>query len=294
MPFTFRTSEKLVAAFLVIGFLLFIVIVILIGRGSEVFSFKNTYYCMLNETYGFTSGSQIKYKGIDVGKIRRVILDENENIRVEFYILNKYRRLIRENTVLKIQPTLLGGSSFILIPSLDRMDNILPPGSRVFSSDDEEGKMILKRFESQGPKKEDLTETAKRILDNIDSLKPLINTTVANVRDITSSLKVIANNIKELSYELNSPSNTIGGLVKDRGRLESKIDSIVSSLDKTLSNVKEISGKLQNSPDDIKYTVLLLQENLIELKKVLGGIKRILGDDKKEMAPVSSGIGERE
>jgi phospholipid/cholesterol/gamma-HCH transport system substrate-binding protein len=293
MPFTFRKSEKLVAFFLITGFFLFIAMVLLIGRGSDIFSFKNRYYTILSETYGFTSGNQIKYKGMNIGKVTSVKLDNDENVKVEFYILRKYRHLIRENTVLKVQSGILGGANFILIPSTQSSDKLLADGSRVLSSDDEEGREILKNYE-QSLKKDDLTATAKKILDYVDSLRPVISETVNNIKDITANLKVVAFNLKEVSFELNSTNNTIGGLIKDRKTLDRKLDSIIASIDKTLKNLNDISFKLKGSPEEIKSTIILLQQNLVESKKVLSGIKNILGGEKEKPLNLSPVMGERE
>lgn len=281
MPFTFRTMQKLVAAFVIIGTILFIVILILLGRGSYIFRLKDTYYCILNESYGFASGSLVRYKGIDIGKIKEVKLQGYENIRVDFVILRKYRNLITENSVMKVQPTLLGGASFVLIRPQERSYKVLEPGSRVLSSDDREGIAILEKYDST-QKKDDLTATAKKILDNIDSLKPVINQTMNNIKDVTDELKVIVYNIKELTLEINSTNNTIGYIVKDRKALFNKIDDILFSIDATLKNIKKISSNFKDTPADIKHTLTLLQENLIESKRALIGIKNLVGGEKTQ------------
>ncbi|MEJ5285043.1 MAG: MlaD family protein [Brevinematia bacterium] len=291
MPFTFRAMEKLVAAFVVLGLIFFVVMIVLLGRGSYVFRFKDTYYTILNESYGFSSGSQIKYKGLNIGKVKSVKLMEDENVKVEFIILREYRNYIRENSVMKVQSTILGSANFVLIKPEGVNYKIIEPGGRVLSSDDEEGMMVLKKYD-ESLKKDDLTATAKKILDNIDSLKPVINQTMYNVKDITEGLKVIVNNFKEIAVELNSTNNTIGSIVKDKKSLLNKIDGMLVSIDTTLKNISDISTKFKNTPDDVKGTMVLLQENLIESKKVLIGLKNLLGGEKESAQNIQ--IGERE
>ncbi len=292
MPFTFRARQKLVATFVVIGLILFIVTIILIGRGSYIFKFKDTYYSILNESYGFTSGSPIKYKGINIGKVKSVKLLSDETVRVDFFVLREYRNLIRENCVMKVQPTLLGSANFVLIEPSERSYRTIEPGNRVLSSDDIEGIAILEKFDKTMQKKEDLTATAKKILDNIDSLKPVINQTMYNVKEVTDSLKVLVNNLKELSFEISSTNNTIGSIIKDRKTLINKIDGLLATVDTTLRNVRDLSGKVQDIPSDIKSTMVLLQENLVESKKVLLGIKNFLGGEKEKKENFT--LGDRE
>ena len=279
------------AAFVVLGLIFFVVMIVLLGRGSYVFRFKDTYYTILNESYGFSSGSQIKYKGLNIGKVKSVKLMEDENVKVEFIILREYRNYIRENSVMKVQSTILGSANFVLIKPEGVNYKIIEPGGRVLSSDDEEGMMVLKKYD-ESLKKDDLTATAKKILDNIDSLKPVINQTMYNVKDITEGLKVIVNNFKEIAVELNSTNNTIGSIVKDKKSLLNKIDGMLVSIDTTLKNISDISTKFKNTPDDVKGTMVLLQENLIESKKVLIGLKNLLGGEKESAQNIQ--IGERE
>ncbi|MGC8764465.1 MAG: MlaD family protein [Brevinematia bacterium] len=282
MPFTFRAMQKMVAAFVIIGLILFIVTIILLGRGSYIFKFKDTYYSILNDSYGFAAGNAVKYKGINIGKIKEVRLLDDETVRVDFIILREYRKLIRENSVMKVQPTLLGGATFVLIHPPEKGYKILEPGSRVLSSDDKEGLAILEKYDATMQKKDDLTATAKKILDNIDSLKPVINQTMYNVKDVTEELKIMVRNLKELSYEINSTNNTIGGIVKDRKALLGKVENILLSVDVTLKNIKDLSSKFQNTPVNVDRTMDLLQQNLIELKKVLIGVKNVLGGEKEK------------
>ncbi|MCX7820817.1 MAG: MlaD family protein [Brevinematales bacterium] len=291
MPFTFRAMEKLVAAFIVLGLIFFVVMIVLLGRGSYIFRFKDTYYTILHESYGFSSGSQIKYKGINIGKVKSVKLMNDENVRVDFIILREYRNYIRENSVMKVQSTILGSANFVLIKPEGVNYKIIEPGGRVLSSDDEEGMAVLKKYD-ESLKKDDLTATAKKILDNIDSLKPVINQTMYNVKDITEGLKVIVYNFRELAIDLNSTNNTIGSIVKDKKALLNKIDRMLASIDITLKNISDISTKFKNTPDDVKGTMVLLQENLIESKKVLIGLKNLVGGEKENVQKMS--IGERE
>ena len=106
MPFTFKNSQKAVAAFFLFGMVLLIAFIILIAKGSDLLTFKDNYYTEYNEGYGMTSGQQIKYKGINIGKIKSISLTKEDKIRVDIWILSDYRYLIRTDSVLKAQEIL--------------------------------------------------------------------------------------------------------------------------------------------------------------------------------------------
>jgi ABC-type transporter Mla subunit MlaD len=316
MPFTFKSAQKAVAMFSLIGLFLFIAIFIMIGRGSDLFTFKDSYYTVLEEGYGLEQGMKIKFKNaIIVGRIKNLQLTPDNKVKAEIAIFSEYRNLIRQDSVLKVNTSLLGGSSLQLLPSIDPNAMALLPGSLILSSDMEKGQEIMVKLSEQGPKKEDLMGKVKEILDFIADLKPMINKTMMNVRDSTGSLKSIlgglkgddksevsdkllatlenvkmmSKNFKELSTELNSEDNTIGAVIKDKKALYKKIDTMMSSVDTSLKNVKNITEKLQDSPDDIKSIMVLLKENLIESKKVLIGMKNFFGGEKETDKTIKSG-----
>lgn len=281
MPFTFKNAQKAVATFALVGLFLFIAVLFLIGKGSDLFTFKDTYYTIYDDGNGLSSGTAIKYKSITIGKVKGIRLMDNDQIHISISIFSDYRRLIREDSVLKIQGSLLGSASLVLVPSLDSNSQLLLPGSMILSSDMEKGQEYILRFTKASPPKDDLQATAKKILDNIDNLKPVINTTLMNVRDITGEVKVTMKNIRELSAEINSPNNSIGALVRDKKHLSQRIVSLLDSVDKSLKNVNAMTEKLKDAPADIQAVMVLLRENLIESKKVLSGLKGIVGGDKE-------------
>lgn len=315
MPFSFKNTEKAVAVFLLIGLFMFLAILVLIGRGSDLFKLRDSYYTMFNDGYGLGSGMSIKYKGIQIGKIQGVSLYNNDKIKVDVEIFSEYKKLIKQGCVLNAQQGILGAAILELFPSSDSNAPELKPGNQILSSDMEEGRYILDRFNEQAPKKDDLTAKAKEILDYVASLKPVIDSTMMNIRDSTGSIRLIleglrgrekteisdkilvaleninitTKNIRDFSAEITSSSNSIGSIAMDNRNIYNKIDSILTSLDASLKSVQTITGKLKDSPEDIKAISLLLKDNLIEMKKVLTGLKNIVGGEKATEKSIRSG-----
>ncbi len=322
MPFTFKNTQKAVAAFFLIGIFLFFAILFLVGKGSDLFTFKDNYYSNYDEGYGIGGGSIIKYKGINIGKVRKITLTEMDKIRVDLWIDADYTRVVKEGCVMKVQTSLLGSANLELGPTMLTDAVLIPPGNEILSSDTEKGREIIAKASEQVQKKDDLQAKAKEILDYIASLKPVISGTLANVRDSTASVKSIlgglkgdertvvsdkllatidstmstienvksiAKTINDFSTQIISTNNTIGAVVMDNKTLYNKIDSMMNSIDASLKNVKTISDKLVNTPEDVKKLTFLLQDNLIELKKVLAGIKNIVGGDKVVEKNINAG-----
>jgi len=269
MPFTFKGAQKAVSTFIIVGIFLFIAVLFLVGKGSDLFTLKDYYLTILDDGYGLTSGSPIKYKSINIGKIKDLKLTEDNHIRLTVWFNSEYRYLIRQASVLKVQSSIIG-SSLVLVPTADTNSEQLLAGSLILSSDMEEGRKILEVIAENTPiKKDDLNAMAQKILNNIDNMQPVINGTLNNVKSITTEIRDILSNI-------NSSDTSIGALIRDKNVLSTRIDNMMDSLDSTLKSLKTATDR----PDDIKSIVILLKENLIELKGALSGIKNLLGGEK--------------
>lgn len=270
MPFTFKNAQKAVAVFSILGIFLLLAVVILIGKGSDIFTFKDSYNTILEEGYSMTAGSAIKYKGINVGKIKSLTLSSNnDKIKVEIWINAEHRNLIRQDSVLKVQSGLLGGATLVLLPSIDKNSPLLLPGSLVLSSDMPKGQEIMLKLAELNPNKEDLTAKVKDLLDYVADLKPVINSTLLNLRDSTGGLKDVMESM--------------------RGGPKTKVSDMLDSANLSLRNLKSISEKLKETPDDLKRSMVLLNDNLIELKKVMVNVNKILGTDKETEKSIKSG-----
>jgi ABC-type transporter Mla subunit MlaD len=270
MPFTFKGTQKATAAFLLIGIFLLIAVIIIVGKGSDLFTIKDYYITNFDDGYGLSSGSPIKYKSITIGKVRDLKLTRDSHIRVTVWFNSEYLYLIRQDSVLQVQSSLIGSAFLILVPPADTNGMFLYPGSMILSSDMDRGRLILEKLAESTPiKRDNINAMALKILNNIDKMEPVINGTLYNVESITAETREILSNI-------NSGDTSIGSLLRDKKALSSKIDSMMNSLDSTLKNLKTATDR----PEDLRAIEILLRENLFELRLTLSAIKNFLGGEK--------------
>lgn len=315
MPFTFNKFQKAVAIFIVLGFFFLLLVIIFILKGNNFFEKKVNYYTYFSQTYGLSSGTYIKYKGINVGKIKSLFLDTNDQIKVYFVIFKDYNYLMKKDTVVKVSSGLLGGGGLTIIPGKgeDAVENAL-----IYSTDMSEGMNIL-ATNMPVSKGNDLTIQAQQVLEMILDMKPVIYKTLVNlnnitldVKSITGSLKgdenskvgnelfIILNSVKDLTknindtvmklnYTLNSKDNTIGSILNDENKLYNSIKTSIDSLNSSINNINVLLSKFNNLPDDLKKTISLLQENLIQLKYVLENLPLIPKSESKASSNINVG-----
>lgn len=301
MPFTFSKVQKLVSIFVIISFFLLLAVFIFVLKGNKFFTKKIKYHTFFNQTYGLSSGSPLKYKGIIVGKVTGIKLTSQYKILLDFNVYEEYRSLFREQTVLKVSSGLIGAATLSVQPDIDKTHEIRPPNSLIYSSDMEEGKKILNRDIKKVEKGEDLTAKANQVLDMIADMKPKLysildklDTTLDSFKGTASDFKQISGSLKgegktELSdkvflilenlnkstkkldvlvSKINNPDNTIGKILNDKKELYDKIDKI-------LENLNYIIYNFNNLPSDIRDILNMTKENLVQLKYVLENVPLI-------------------
>jgi phospholipid/cholesterol/gamma-HCH transport system substrate-binding protein len=277
MPFVFKKAQKAVSTLLIVATFLLLALLILVAKGSNLFEFKDRYVTVLNEGYGLAAGNSIRYKGVSIGRIRSMELTPDDKIRVDVEIFRRYRYLIKDDSVFKVSVGIipgLGGSGIVLLQSINPRARPLEPGSMVFSSDMKQGQNIMAEIQKLYPK-DDIMLKVQDILDVVDDLRPLITATMLNVRDSTESIKHILAQVEKdvpnMTQELDVMLVNINSIVKT-------LEGSMGSLDGTLKNIDNIVENISDmTEDDLRKVLLLVQENLIDLKKVMRNLPLGMG-----------------
>lgn len=294
------------AFFLLTGVFFMLVLSVLIIQGSDLIAFKQKHYTLFNDAHGFTGGTAIKYKGFNIGKIKSMNLTNDSQIRADIYFYKKFAYLLKKDSVLRIQSSLFGASSLVLITSPESKEILLKPKSLIYSSDMEEGQEILAKDAISSKSTDELTDKIKLILDDVHNLKPVLETTLINVSktvDNANSLvaglrgtqstkfsdqiltalantSAITHNIKTITEKLNSSDNSIGALINDPKILSGKIEKIMSNVEAVSEDLKHFSNNNLGNKKEIDKVIFLLKSNLIELENLLKSMENVFGKPK--------------
>ncbi len=250
MPFIFKKAQKSVASFILIAIIFMIVMIILIGKGSGLFELKSRYVTILDETYDIKNGSPIKYKGLEVGSVSKIQLNKSDKVRLEIVLDRDFAvGHIKRDSVLKVEKQLLGSAFLRLIPSVSSNEPGLAPGSLVFSSDMPRGQELIALYTEKFPPKQD--ELMLRVNDIVGTVSATLPDLMFNIVGITRSLNSI-----------------MKGMAGDSG------SDVSYQLKRILRNVDHLTR------EDESEMILLLKENLMELKKVMQNLPFGMGTGK--------------
>jgi phospholipid/cholesterol/gamma-HCH transport system substrate-binding protein len=306
MAFRIKHADKIVGVFLTFVIMVIVVIIIFIGRERRWFEEQFTFTTKFRRGEGLSAGMQATIKGIQVGEVKRVYLNEDNWIEVTFTVYKEYTPRIRKDSVVDLKSPLIGGKSLEIIPGAKDMP-ALAKGSYIWSRDTDEGQLIL-----QERQREDQPDEITRILKNVELLTYNLSAADGNLNETLDriqyfftmlsskegSLNKTLASLENITSSIGDKEGSVGKLLQDDFELYNSTIALMTKLNGIMDDVKTLSAGLSSLSPDIKAAV---ERSNITMNEAIGLI-RTLQDNffikafspKQEDKPTSIEGAERE
>lgn len=131
MKFRIKFADQIVGALSIIAIAALIFIVFFIGSKQKWFVKKHPFYTEVNSGSSLSEGMNIQYKGFGIGKLKKITLNNDDNVILHFYILDEYIDRITEGSIIEVSVSPIGlGSSLIFHPGNSKIimedDTLIP------------------------------------------------------------------------------------------------------------------------------------------------------------------------
>ncbi|MDP2828628.1 MAG: MlaD family protein [Sulfuricellaceae bacterium] len=282
-----KVNYTLVGTFVVVLLLALILGILWLSGGAQYRKHYMPYIVYMNESVsGLNLNAPVKYRGVEVGRVKRISLEHGERVRLDLDI--EEGTPIKENTV-----------AFLTVQGLTGIAQIeLSGGSKdarpLISQAGEEPAIIksrpslLVRLDNAAT---DLLTSFNRTSDNINSVLDQDNRDstkkiLANIAQLTGALVANQNNIDAI---LRNSETTTGNAAKLTAELPALAERIARSADtlkkmseevsKASSSTRKTMDRAYNGIDRITDEALPeLQGTLSELQELTASLKRIGGE----------------
>jgi len=287
MKFKIRFADKIVGFFIVVALVSLVVVIFLLGSRQRWFSRDYWYKTYAASATGLSENMPVLLKGVTVGNVKRISLNDKDEVEVIFTIYDIYNNRVTEGSLIQILVSPIGlGNQFVFHPGLGTeqlegavsasaiTDDCVIPGSR-----SDEGRDLIARGLAYIPSQSDtiaiMMDKANTILDNIikvsgeldsalsgDESSVLGNTftniqrTSANLPEVSARLQRVARDINAVSEQLASPDGVIS-LLEGDGKVITGLESSVTSISGILNDVKQSTAYL---PREMPQIINLLTE----------------------------------
>jgi phospholipid/cholesterol/gamma-HCH transport system substrate-binding protein len=211
-----KVSYVWVGAFVVLFGAVLIVIVLWLARGGPQRTYRSYYAYSGESVSGVNEDSVVKYKGINVGRVRNMRLDPENPERIRLVLDIAEGTPIKEDTVASVATQGIAGLAFLELGGGTRDSPPLTP--------------------SPGQPYPVIKIKPSVPLDQAAA------TLMTNVNEIVSSLKDLTD--KESRAAIRQTMVNLAELTAALKQREKELDKLFSSTDRTLENTREATEKL--------------------------------------------------
>ena len=263
MSFKFKHLEKIVGVFLTLVILIIVTVIIFIGREQRWFEKHFEYSAKFLRGEGISTGMQVAVKGIQIGEVKSVYLNEDNWIEISFSVYEEYYERIRKDSVVKLRAPLIGSKVLELIPGEKDMP-VLASGSYIWSMDTEEGARIMKEKE-----KIEKPDEITRILNNVELLtynlsatEGSLNQTLHKIQEFfdlftseEGNLNQTLASLKEITRSIEEKEGSIGKFMGDNYELYNNVISLTEKLNTIMDDFQILSKTISDTSPEIKAAI---------------------------------------
>lgn len=259
-----KGTELFVGLFLVIGFAVIAIMVVMFGRVGR--GFTRTYQITVEfpNASGLIKGADVLLAGARIGDVAEtpfLLVKDGFSVGVRLNI-NEKVRIPRDSTIVVNQTGLLGDCFVDVLPP-DRIDpsNVIEPNEHVLGRN----KPGLDVLQAKGA---DVLEKLASELDQIEALTRNINQNLVSAQN-TKNLQETFEHLKTMSANLSDSSKKLDGIL-------AKGDTAVDSAKRTMETVDKAAADLRTAMSDFKRVSQNANTTLDSAKSVMDTGNRVL------------------
>lgn len=242
-------------AFLIGGFLLFGLGLLLIGDRRMLFTRSAEYYTQFDQVSALEVGAKVRVGGMDAGEVVDILVPNGPRSRfqVKFRVVEKLFNAIRTDSIASIATDGLLGNKFLLIDI--GTTGRAPPGWALASKESVELGDLLARIretvraidETVGAVKGDVTDAMKTVAESARHVDDIIVSVQGPISRVTAAATRISEDAGVIIERVRAGEGTIGKFTKD--------DAVYQSVSHSAKEVEETLGNLRQTSADVSALV---------------------------------------
>lgn len=247
MAYDFKTSEKIVGVFVILCLSALVFIGVYMFKNKKSVILRYYYWSYYDHARGLGPNMKVLYKGMEIGQTTGYRwVPSKDRFLLQFYVYRKYVRFMRTDTVAELSESIIGNGNLLILKGSET--NSIITSSRIWSSDDEEGKSIISVKEARLLPPQRIDQIVVSINDLIDGLKAKDDGLVPTLTKLLNTINEIAEMAKtpEEKNEIGKMMLNISGLLAKLNN-EKRIKNIMISIEGTLHELEQVARNLKSS-----------------------------------------------
>lgn len=285
MELRFARKDKIVGVFMIFVLGLMLASIVLVGRGKDWFKTYVTYYTVFKETYGLQEGASVKLYNAEIGKVRRIVLVEDE-VQIRLAILEDYASRIKTDTVATVESPTFIGSEFVAIKPGSPQAHPIPRGGTIPSEAKKSVGDILEEYQVEETAKR-LTLAIQDLSDIVEELRNPDGPLFTAMKRINASLA----DIQSVTADIRAGKGTVGELVKSDALIK-KVYAELETLDSILKRMDETAAKTPEMAESVRESLEKVNRILDNLEKGSEDVPAIVKSSKRGVEEIREGVGD--
>ena len=263
------SRDVIVGLFVTIAIIIFIVSVYIIGSKKYIFSRTMEVVTVFKDVNGLQEGNNVRFRGIDVGTIKKIKIQNDSSVIVTLLIKNDISPYIKRNTVASIATDGLMGNKLLALKYVEYPAEDLRDGDtlttvnpletdkliRTLSSTNENINAITADLRNFTSKMNDKNSVWSLMADTV--LAENLKTTLVNIKMVSRESAIISGNLKMITNDIRNGKGSLGALITDTS-LSYHLNQVVIKFEKfndstaiILGDISKIMNGLQNGQGSI-------------------------------------------
>lgn len=258
-------SQKLkLGVFVVVGTLLLVVALYAIGNRQNLFGTNVRIMTQFTNVNGLETGNNVRYSGVNVGTVNKIIMLEDSQIIVEMLIKGNIAKHIKKDAVATIGTDGLVGNMIVNIIPRENKKPVVISGDTIKSyskiGTDDMLTTLNVTNENAALLTADLLKITTKITQGNGTIGLLINDSIM-AQDLKQTIYQLKNasagasqtiaEIKNIVSSINQNESVIGILLKDSISAQ-KVKTVINNLEQSSINIEQLTKNLNSTVSNIK------------------------------------------
>lgn len=261
VPFRIRHADRIVAGFLFAVLVVVVTALFLSLKSQDLFKARVTYFTTFDDGGGLKADTPVKIAGIEVGKVKKVELTDDNRVKVTFEVLEQYANRLTHDVgedcekappeekrcgarvtmsvpagIGAFLPT--GGGLTVLVGNMSNPP--VEPGGLVESEKQEGFNDFLARLQ-----KEDVVKNAQEIVAQIALLLKRIN-------DVQGPIWKTVENVEAVTTRAKDGKGVLGEALAPGSPTHQQVRAALDSLERSLASIEKSSSDVAVVTDGVR------------------------------------------
>ncbi|MDC7241805.1 MAG: MlaD family protein, partial [Spirochaetales bacterium] len=232
MKFGFRHADKFVGLFILVAVVFLSSALVVTSINRRWFARDYEYFTRFVSADGLSVGMALKLKGFEIGKIKKITLNNDNKVDVTLVIYDTFIDKVTEGSVLELASNPLGlGGGLNFYPGIESK-NTMVEFSYIPSNQSKEGKALIISEKIDKPDREDAVNA---ILDNINPILIGLDNLITSLGGISSQVDgALAGN----------GGTPLGGMLINLEDTTAALNTVLPAVEGILLEVEKITRSL--------------------------------------------------